>query len=518
MPTLNTSTHHGPNKTTSHNRSPRRAAAMRCLAAIVVFYLTCCLQVPAMAAVMQPEDSTGPATQLAAAIKAPGVVVVEFTSKGVAAEDTFGVAGDGQKIQSDSTFVWGSVSKSITALAVWSSLQQDVAKQGDLSLDSPIGDVLPQVKGTGLATSGVTLRDLINHTSGLPHDVSVTDDWSRRANALETLPLVAERQGSNLRGTYRYSSLNYLVLQAVVEHLSGKPFGEAVNTLIGERTGVSDLVADPQTFAERVTPGHLPFFFGAKKVRVGVDTSGWGYGYLAGSGQQLATYGSWQLKDYRSDDPAAQKRYAPCLGSGNSPCHAAGLNHTKVPDSDGQNVHLVRHSGAVPGYYTHLAFSPEKDKGVVILANTYGELKASSLTAEVDRLVHDRVLGVEQPASNHSVYAYVIAGGLLLAAVVAGLTLWVVVVSVRRCLPDRSRRSTFVRLAAYVAGGVGIMAFAWVGVPTLAGVSLEVMYRWAPDLAILIWAVLGLLFVLVLWLITREIRGGHWRASNGTSG
>lgn len=486
-------------------RAGQYLQSLLCLLVVSLLGAVACLAPAAHASNAASGSLESEAKDLAKSLKAPGLIVVDVTSQGVRQEAATGVTGTGGDVDSNSVFVWGSVSKSVTAVAVW-----ELAQQGRFTLDTPVADVLPPLKGTTLDRSSVLIRDLIDHKSGLPHDVSLTDDWTRRENAVAVLPRVAKVAGVGEKGKYRYSSLNYLVLQAVVEHVTGQSFGKALGAVVDAGAGLSGVVADAQTFTSKVPSGHVPFFTTAKPVTVGVDSAGWGYGYLAGTSTQLANYVSWQLKNHRNDAPDVAARHKPCSGNVKAKCQAAGLNYESVKDSDGQSVRLVRHSGAVPGYYTHIAFSPEKDRGVVVLSNMYGEMVAPQIQAEVTKLVKKRVLGVDETETGGNSYIMtLVVAGLVLALVAFG-ALGVAWQLVRKVVKAKRVRSTILWLAgAFVLATLSVV-MAVVGVQALAGVSLPVMYRWAPDMAVLIGAILAVTLCLALLLMVRELLWSVW--------
>ncbi|MEJ2158230.1 MAG: serine hydrolase [Desulfobacteraceae bacterium] len=103
-------------------------------------------------------------------------------------------------------------------------------RQGRLALDQPCGDILPQLSGSDKAA--VTVRQLLNHSSGLP-------PWrpyfmrlrfltpERRLGALREMvrdePLVS-RPGEN----EDYSDLGYMLLHWLVEVAGGEAFDQFV--------------------------------------------------------------------------------------------------------------------------------------------------------------------------------------------------------------------------------------------------------------------------------------------------
>lgn len=120
-----------------------------------------------------------------------------------------------------SSFNLASVSKQFTAAAVMILLED-----GRLSLDDPVTDYLPELA----CFPGITIRHLLNHTSGLPDIYGILGrvwDRSKTAGNEELLSIFAggEHRTVFLPGEkFEYSNTGYVVLASVVERVSGLPF------------------------------------------------------------------------------------------------------------------------------------------------------------------------------------------------------------------------------------------------------------------------------------------------------
>jgi CubicO group peptidase (beta-lactamase class C family) len=126
----------------------------------------------------------------------------------------------------------GSVAKGFTAMAV-----MKLAEQGKLRYDDPVGRYLPALAE---AASGITLRHLLTHTSGIP---DVGDLGIDRPNLLERDVVEAVRAQyktfarPGLR--YRYSNAGYNLLAMVVETVSGQSFDDFLQKSIFAPLGMS---------------------------------------------------------------------------------------------------------------------------------------------------------------------------------------------------------------------------------------------------------------------------------------
>jgi CubicO group peptidase (beta-lactamase class C family) len=107
----------------------------------------------------------------------PGLVAIAATGDSILYEDAFGhrAVDDGAPMAADSVFFLASMTKAITVAA-----GMQLVEQGRLSLDAPIGDLLPELAAPRVlegfddhgepvlrpAKRAITLRQLMTHTSG----------------------------------------------------------------------------------------------------------------------------------------------------------------------------------------------------------------------------------------------------------------------------------------------------------------------------------------------------------------
>ncbi|MFE6283444.1 serine hydrolase domain-containing protein [Streptomyces sp. NPDC057877] len=136
----------------------------------------------------------------------------------------------------------GSVTKTFVATVV---LQLEA--EGRLSLDDPVDRWLPGVvHGNGNDGRAITLRQLLNHTSGL-FDYTNDPDFLRahftadgfrenrhRAHTPSDLVAVAMRHEPEFTpgGGWTYSNTNYLLAGMVIEAVTGRPYGDEVHARI----------------------------------------------------------------------------------------------------------------------------------------------------------------------------------------------------------------------------------------------------------------------------------------------
>src|SRR5690606_18266955 len=128
----------------------------------------------------------------------------------------------------DTPFDLASLTKLFTSVA---AVQQ--IERGTLGIDARVGAYLPDF--TGAARHGVTVRQLLTHTSGLRPELPLYDC----ADDAERLALLRAEQPVGVPGTYCYSDLNMLLLQHLLERLTGRPLDTLVHDGITRPLGMT---------------------------------------------------------------------------------------------------------------------------------------------------------------------------------------------------------------------------------------------------------------------------------------
>ena len=138
----------------------------------------------------------------------------------------------------------GSNTKTFVAVVVMQMVQE-----GKVGLDEPIETYLPGlIKGEGIDASRITVRQLLQHTSGLPEHTDYY--FSSNAAALENiqhyilardlLDVALSKPAAFEPGTqWSYSNTNYIVLGMLIERVSQRPVGEQIDQRIIKRLGLS---------------------------------------------------------------------------------------------------------------------------------------------------------------------------------------------------------------------------------------------------------------------------------------
>ena len=118
---------------------------------------------------------------------------------------------EGVRASCDTVYDVMSMTKQVTAAAI---LKLEML--GELRVTDRIGDFFGSVPKD---KRGITLHQLLTHTSGLPE--ALGDDYAPLSRAAMVSGALGSRLGSEPGAEYRYSNLGYSLLAAVIEKASG---------------------------------------------------------------------------------------------------------------------------------------------------------------------------------------------------------------------------------------------------------------------------------------------------------
>ncbi len=210
--------------------TPGKAGIMRivCLALL--------LTIPPLAQAADTNHDTG-IDAIFSSLKsnAPGAAVLVLKNGQPVFEHGYGVTDvrSLHRIDAQTNFRLASCSKQFTAMAIML-----LVHDGKLGYEDHLTAIFPGFPEYGNA---ITIRNLLNHTSGLPDyedlmqpQLDVTEDRLRQIHDAEVLDLLKQQKTTKFTpGTHwDYSNSGYVVLAMVVEKVSGKSFAQFLHDRI----------------------------------------------------------------------------------------------------------------------------------------------------------------------------------------------------------------------------------------------------------------------------------------------
>ncbi|REK87517.1 class A beta-lactamase-related serine hydrolase [Streptomyces inhibens] len=324
--------------------------------------------------------------------KYPAALAATVGRDGRARNYTSGVADlkTGAKVPVDGQVRAGSNTKTFTAAVV---LQ--LVGEGEVALDALIEKYLPNlVRGEGIDGRRITVRQLLQHTSGLPEYSDAIGDLTGKARHTYLQPrtllhaALAHKALFAPGTSWSYSNTNYLLAGLLVEKVTGRPLAEQITHRIIQRIGLRHTYF-PGAGDERIREAHPQSYFAAKPGApleniTEMDPSwGWAAGQVISTPSELnrffaALFGGKLLKPAQL---VQMRTTVPAEGLG--PGARYGLGVTSTPLSCGGL--MWGHGGDIPGYKTRPGVTD--DGRAVTIAVTANQAPTKQGPADVKALL-----------------------------------------------------------------------------------------------------------------------------------
>jgi D-alanyl-D-alanine carboxypeptidase len=267
----------------------------------------------------------------------------------------------GVPLSPDSVFRIASVTKTFTA-----AMMLKLAETGKLKLDAPLDLYLPDFPNA----ANITLREMLNHTSGISDIVSTPiPGFSRRD--LKTADLIAEISKRPLDfapGTrFRYSNAGYILLGAVIEKVTGEPWYTAVQQQLLQPLGIAHTEFGagapiiPGRAAGYSTDGHTSTVANAAYISPS---------FPAAAGSLISTIDDLRLWIHSLNTgkvlsaAAFQQMITPPDIPDTTERYGFGMYLWQV-----RGVPFIGHSGQIDGFASTAAYLPTQDVTIIVLAN-----------------------------------------------------------------------------------------------------------------------------------------------------
>jgi CubicO group peptidase (beta-lactamase class C family) len=415
--------------------------------------------------------------------RVPGGALAVVDADGEVHLRGFGTTGrGGGEVTPDTPFIIGSTTKSMTALAV---LQ--LVEDGAVDLDDPLSAHLDgfEVLPAGW-TEQVTVRRLLEQTSGLPPLAGApATTW------LEDVPIAeaaAQVNGTELvsePGTvWQYTNANYVLLGALIEEVSGRPYAEHLEERLFaplQMTRTTARLDEARQLGLR--EGHR-YVFGVPVAHLTHREGLVPAGLVVSTARDLGRYLQALLQGGQLDgqrvlsEEGVQALFAPAVPAtlgpwAKQPAASYGFGWF-VGEGPFGPTPVVFHPGATPDYGATAALVPSASSALVLLVNVGPRVAVPGAAGDIDRIGAGAVSLLT--GSDPDVAGTVVDAYRVVTPLVALVLLLAVTLAVRRPPPHvRPRR----HLAAATA--TGLAGLAVLVLPTVA-LGWRQSWLWAPDL------------------------------------
>lgn len=300
-----------------------------------------------------PDDGPG-----AVAIVTKGNKTIYVGGQGVASID------NPTDLNAHSVFRYASITKQFTAATIML-----LVEDGLVELDAPLSEYLPDYPEPG---ASATVRQLLNHTSGIKSYTSIPGMMvpANTEKAYTTEALIASFETAPMDfqpGEHMaYNNSGYVLLGAIIESVTGKPWFDAVEARIAKPlsletldTGVNE--SDIQSIARGYSGGDT--VQSAQTIHMSIPH---GAGAIVGDVQDLADWAN----AFHDGEVVNTESYAAMIsptktGDGKIEDYGFGLSLGSFRDRD-----VIGHNGGIFGFSTDSVYIPDEDVFVAVLANS----------------------------------------------------------------------------------------------------------------------------------------------------
>ncbi|MFC9976482.1 serine hydrolase domain-containing protein [Spirillospora sp. NPDC127200] len=277
----------------------------------------------------------------------------------------------GAPMQRGSRFRIGSLTKPFVATVV---LQ--LAGEGEIELDAPVERYLPGlIRGNGNDGRNITVRDLLQHTGGLPdimdhlNPQDLIEDPLRHWEAGE-LVAIALRHPNTLppdgERRFAYSSTGYLIAGMIIKRVTGRGYGAEIEDRIIKplRLRGTSVPGDSPDLPRPHPQGYAPVGGLLDITRLNPTVADAG-GSMVSSASDLNRFLA-ALARGRLLKPAQQRELKRTVPTGRSSGSAYGLGIEEVPLSPYCKGSSWGHSGDMLGFATITGVKPDGTKATVM--------------------------------------------------------------------------------------------------------------------------------------------------------
>jgi D-alanyl-D-alanine carboxypeptidase len=278
----------------------------------------------------------------------------------------------------------GSITKQFTSSAI-----MQLVEKGRLSLEDTLGALLPN---TPVAWRKVTLRQLLNHTSGIPSYTDIGERWfARRREDMVPDSLLAFTAKDTMNfapGTsWRYDNTGYVLLGMILDKTTGVKYPQYLNEQLFKPLGLTSTM---YCFTEPIIKHRAQGYGRQGTVLVNASFLAMSQPYSAGA--LCSTVGDlvkWTraLHGGRLVNAASFKEMTTPVGPAVSNHYGFGLAADTLAGH-----RRIWHSGGINGFLTASAYYPDDSLTVVVLTNT-SPSPVGRMAENIVRIV----LGLGQP-------------------------------------------------------------------------------------------------------------------------
>ncbi|MGH7520821.1 MAG: serine hydrolase domain-containing protein [Gemmatimonadales bacterium] len=317
--------------------------------------------------------------------RAPGVSIEILRGRDTVVRAGYGLADLEQQVPASPATLYqiGSITKQFAAAAV-----MRLVEAGRIHLDDSLS---AYIDGLPTGWRRVTVRQLLNHTSGIPSMTDIGPRWVTRWRedmSTDTLVALTARDSMWFKpgSAWRYDNTGYVLVGMLLDRVTGEPFPNYLETTLLRPLG---LIHSYYCDLTRVLAGRAPGYdrdsTGWHRAAYLSMTQPYSAGAMCSTVDDLARW-NFLLSTGRVVTPSSYRTMTTPTGAAQARGYGFGL----IVDTLGGR-RMIQHGGGILGFTSANAYFPDDSLSVTVLTNS-GSWSPDSLFRNVARAALGRPL------------------------------------------------------------------------------------------------------------------------------
>ena len=276
----------------------------------------------------------------------------------------------------------GSVTKMIIGNVMW-----QLQEEGLVNIEDPISNYVPELSANITNGSQITIKMLLNHTSGiypiardLDYNLAVVNDFTRGWSSEEIIQYFSNKSATNLPGEkYYYSNTNTLISELIIESITNEPLELTLEKKVFNPLEMNNTVyydySEEFPFGN-LAQGYVDFHNDGGNIQNISDLnpgSGNGYTGLYSNAEDMYLFAKALFIENSLISENSLNEILDSFfysESGNS-ASSSGAIHRQDIEFFGDSILAYGHSGGDIGYAAHVTFI-ENSETIVVINYNYG--------------------------------------------------------------------------------------------------------------------------------------------------
>lgn len=267
----------------------------------------------------------------------------------------------------DRIYCIASVSKMYSALAV-----MQLVDEGKIELDAPVTKYLPDLRMNDERYKDVTVRMLMNHTSGISVGLSINhylyDDVDSFVHD-STFDIVSRQRFKASPGEYAcYNNKGFELMEHIVENVSGMSFTDYVRNNIASKIGADHTGTAWSLYAGGTGGTQVSLYRGLLPIEYPYEMAA-GTGGIYATAFDVANFGSafFTGNDVLLSDEAKTQMSTRWSDDAKYESYGLGWDFVEQVQYEKENIKVMGKGGDVPYMHSYLLVAPDEQISAAVL-------------------------------------------------------------------------------------------------------------------------------------------------------